>query len=75
MINIHFQLNCEFVSYCEGCGYAKCQDCQACESLDECKILDALDHQETIKKAIGDRQLPNSVYEPVLPLRLLLTKW
>ena len=63
------------MSYCNGCGYAKCADCPARCEENECQILSALDHQETIKKAVGDRQLPNSVYEPVLPLRLLLTKW
>ena len=64
-------------SYCPVCGYAKCQDCLGHPDLEECKVLSALDHQESIKKApeATTRQLPNSIYEPILPLRLLLTKW
>ena len=71
------KLATEEKSYCPVCGYAKCQDCLGHPDLEECKVLSALDHQESIKKApeATTRQLPNSIYEPILPLRLLLTKW
>ena len=59
------------------CGHALCQKCSRHEDALECQVLKALNmnHMQPLIKAKNQGQLPNHVYEPVLPLRLLLQKW
>ena len=65
------------------CGYALCENCLHNENRlihdsKECSILKALSkgHSVNLIEASEENgQLPNCVYEPIAPIRLLMKKW
>jgi hypothetical protein len=70
------------VHRCEQCKYPMCNQCHKQDGLpirhssEECDILMAINQPRMNDLVLTQgKQLPNYIYEPILPLRMLLTKW